>query len=218
MWFCLGLKQRTSFTTIIVNFLKKKLDPKFSHRIDPFFSKNLLVSGSPLNVSVLDNIGTSQDTGAGNTSKDVGSSSFHQRHKTFVLDNCFGAINRTGVFNSTTTGHHHTPSDGVDWVRSQSTDNSDSPSQEETGASGTLFSEKDWSKSIVKSEVESSVDEDTNARDDESSVETLDTIGSESFLVDIEESVELSFSVGAFVVVGESGSGKVQRVDNSQRH
>lgn len=36
---CLGLKQRTSFTTIIVNFLKKKLDPRFAHRIDPFFQK-----------------------------------------------------------------------------------------------------------------------------------------------------------------------------------
>lgn len=68
-------------------------------------------------------------------------------------------------------------------------------------------------------EVESSVDDDSDDGRDESSVETGDTVGGEGLLVNIDETVELSGSsdLGGLVVVGESGSGVVERVNKEER-
>lgn len=71
---------------------------------------------------------------------------------------------------------------------------------------------------LTKTEVETSVDDDTNDRGDEASVKTGDTVRSESLLVDIDQTVELTRAtlLGRLVVVGETGTGVVERVDEEK--
>jgi len=185
-------------------------------------SKNLLaiifdlLASSESDVSGGDDVETSKYTSTGDTSENVSTSTFHHGHETFVLQNLGSAIDGTLVFNTTTTGHHHSSSDGIDWVGSQTRNNGDRPTEEEGDKSGSRVANNDWFQRIVKSKVQTSVDEDTDARDDETSVETSNTIRSQSLLVNIDQTVVLSFTVLSFGIVSQSGSGKVQRVDNSQ--
>merc|ERR1712053_4039 len=175
-----------------------------------------LLASSESDVSGGDDVETSKYTSTGDTSKNVSTSTFHHGHKTFVLQDLGTAIDGTVVFNTTTTGHHHSSSNGIDWVGSQTGNNGDRPTQEEGDKSGSRVANNDWFQRIVKSKVQTSVDEDTDARDDKASVETSNTIGSQSLLVNIDQTVVLSFTVFSFGIVSQSGSGKVQRVDNSQ--
>merc|ERR1711899_11057 len=176
------------------------------------------LTGSPFDVSGGDDVETSKYTSTGDTSENVSTSTFHHGHETFVLQNLSTAIDGTVVFNTTTTGHHHSSSDGIDWVGSQTRNNGDRPTEEEGDKSGSRVANNDWFQRIVKSKVQTSVDEDTDARDDETSVETSNTIRSQSLLVNIDQTVVLSFTIFSFGIVSQSGSGKVQRVDNSQGH
>jgi len=177
-----------------------------------------LCTSSELDVGGGDDVEASKYTSTGNTSEDVGASTLHHGHETFSFHDLLSAIDSTVVFDSTTTGHHHSSSNGVNWVGSKTRNNGNRPTEEEGDEGGTVFSDDDWFEGIVESKVETSVDEDTDARDDETSVKTSNTIGSESLLVDIDETVVLSFAVFAFVVVSESSSGEIEGVDNSQRH
>jgi len=174
------------------------------------------LASSESDVSGGDDVETSKYTSTGDTSENVGTSTFHHGHKAFVLQDLATAIDGTVVFNTTTTGHHHSSSNGIDWVGSQTGNNSDRPTQEEGDKSRSRVTNNDWFQRIVKSKVQTSVDEDADARDDETSVETSNTVGSQSLLVDIDQTVVLSFTVFSFGIVSQSGSGKVQRVDNSQ--
>merc|ERR1719225_708782 len=65
---------------------------------------------------------------------------------------------------------------------------------------------------IEHTEVHSTVDEDTDSRDGEASVDALDTVGLQGLDVDVDETVELTLSTLAFVVVGQPGPGKVKGV------
>ena len=73
-------------------------------------------------------------------------------------------------------------------------------------------------KRVVDTEVETTVDDDTNDGGDESTVETSNTIGSEGLLVDIEETVELTSTsaLGRLGIVGESSTGVVHGVDEEE--
>ena len=59
-------------------------------------------------------------------------------------------------------GHHHTTSDGINWIGSKTRDNSNSPSKDEGSHEGSTFTNEDWFSSIVDTEVKTSVDEDTD--------------------------------------------------------
>jgi hypothetical protein len=78
--------------------------------------------------------------------------------------------------------------------------------------------EQEREKETGRTEVETSVDDDTDDGGKESSVETGDSVRLEGLPVDVDETVELSGSadLGRLVVVGESGSGKVERVDEEE--
>merc|ERR550517_449424 len=56
------------------------------------------------------------------------------------------------------------------------------------------------------------VDEDTDSRDGEASVDALDTIRLQGLDIDIDQTVELTLSTLALVVVGQPGPGKVKGV------
>ena len=72
---------------------------------------------------------------------------------------------------------------------------------------------------VVDTEVETTVDDDTDNRGDEATVETGNTVGRESLLVDVNEAVELTSSstLGRLRVVGETRTRVVERVHEEQR-
>ena len=121
----------------------------------------------------------------------------------------------------TTRSHHHSSSDSVERVGSETGTGGNTPSEEERGKEVTLkrTNENNGLDRVVETEVETSVDNDTNNGRDETSVETGNTVGGEGLSVDVNETVELSGSSlgGGLVVVGETGSGVVERVDEEER-
>lgn len=74
-------------------------------------------------------------------------------------------------------------------------------------------------KRIVDTEVQTTVDDDTDNRGDEPSVETGNTIRLEGLTVDIHETVELAVpsTLGGLGVVRKTSTSKVERVDEEQR-
>ena len=171
-----------------------------------------LVSVSHFDVKSLDFIGTGKDTSTGNTTKDIGTGTFHHWHESFRFKDLHTAVDWGFVVNTwnksyhfaarisygvltSTRGHHHSTSDGINWVGSKTRDNSNTPSKNEWSHEGTIFTNEDWLESIVDTEVKTSVDEDTDTRDSETSVETGNTVGGDSLLVDIDETVVLSLTV-----------------------
>jgi len=78
------------------------------------------------------------------------------------------------------------------------------------------MSGEDWLDGIVHSEIETSVYNDTDARDNETSVKSGKTVGSKSLLVNINDSVELFFSttlLGTLGIISQSSSGEIKRIN-----
>ena len=73
----------------------------------------------------------------------------------------------SGVFDSSSTGHHHPSSDGVDGVGHESSSYGNTITQSEAEKETGIRSQKHWFQGVVETEVETSVDEDTSAGDDE---------------------------------------------------
>lgn len=71
---------------------------------------------------------------------------------------------------------------------------------------------------IVDTEVETTVDDDTNDGGDEATVETRKTVRRKGLLVDVNETVELTLSstLGRLGVVGETSTGVVKGVDEEK--
>ena len=120
-----------------------------------------------------------------------------------------------------TRGHHHTTTDGVKGVRSETGRGGDSPAEEERGEEVALkrTNEDDGLDRVVETEVETTVDNDTNDGGNETTVETGNTVRSEGLAVDVNETVELALATlgSRLVVVGETGTGVVERVDEEER-
>ena len=95
-------------------------------------------------------------------------------------------------------GHHHTTTDGIDGVRSKARDNGNTPAEKQGDQERTVLTNEDGLGSIVDTEVETTVDEDTDAGDDETTVETADTVRGQGLLVDIDQTVVLALAVLAY--------------------
>jgi hypothetical protein len=120
-----------------------------------------------------------------------------------------------------TRSHHHTTTDGIERVGSDTSTGGDSPSESEGGQEVTLKSsdEQDRLQGVVHAEVQTTVDNYTKNGGHETTVETGNTIGSEGLLVDIYETVELTVTtlLGVLSIVGKTGTGIVERVDEEER-
>jgi len=176
------------------------------------------LSSSHFDVSTSDQIETREDTSTGNTSENVGTSTLHQGHETFILQDLDTTVKGGFVVNTSSGGHHHTTTDGINWVRSKTRNNGNTPSQKEGGQETRVVSQKHWFESIVKTEVKTSVDEDTNTGDNETSVKTTNTVRGKSLLVDVNETIVLSGTILGFGVVSKSSTSVIQRVDDGQGH
>ena len=60
---------------------------------------------------------------------------------------------------------------------------------------------------VVETKVHASINEDSNGRDGEPSIETLDTIRLEGLDVNINKAVELSFATLPLGIIGKPGPG-----------
>ena len=72
---------------------------------------------------------------------------------------------------------------------------------------------------VVDTEVETTVDDDTDDRGHEATVETGNTVRSKRLLVDIDKTVELTRTTrfSRFGVIGKTCTGVVERVDEEER-
>ena len=93
-------------------------------------------------------------------------------------------------------GKYHTTTDSVERVRRETCTGCDDPSEQEGSEEVTLKSagEKDGFKWIVHTEIETSIDNDTGDWRTESTVQSTNTIGSKSLFVNINQTVELTFT------------------------
>merc|ERR1712015_438198 len=151
-----------------VSFLHRRLAGPFLDVDDMEPASNhFLQAGSPRDVHGLELVETGEDTSASNTTEDVG----------------------------TSTLHHDPPPDCVNGVGHQASGNGHSPAKDKGGSHrGVLSSDQERLQGIKESEVHSTVDEDTDGGDGESSVQTLDAIGLQSLDVDINQSVKLALA------------------------
>jgi hypothetical protein len=105
-----------------------------------------------------------------------------------------------------TRRHHHATTDGIQRIRSNTSTSGDTPAEHEGGQEVTLkrTDEKDRLDGVVHAEVQTTVDNNTKDGGTEATVETSNTIGSESLAVDIDEAVELTLTTlaGGLGIVG----------------
>ena len=172
-------------------------------------NSNLSIGQSPFDVNFLEFVESSQDTSTGNTSQDIGAGTLHHGHEALVLEDLHAAIDGAVVFDGGTGGHHHTSTNGVNGVGHKAGSNGDTPTQQEGKQDGSVFSQKDGLQGIVETEVHATVDEDTDARDDEATVQALDTVGLDGLGVDVDQAVELTLATLAFGIVSQPG--KIKR-------
>ena len=109
--------------------------------------------------------------------------------------------------------YHHATTDCINGVGSETGSNSDNVTDNES-SSDTRVGRKERHDRIVETKVETTVDEDTDKGDVETTVETLDTIALEGLLVNIEESIELTLAIalGGLEIIGKTSTGVVERV------
>lgn len=131
-------------------------------------------------------------------------------------------MEHVSVLDGFTRRHHHTSTDGIQWVGSETCGDGASVS-ESKGCQKVVLEitdEEDWFGRVVETKVKTTVDDDTNDGWDESTVETGDTIGSEGLSVNVNETVELTLSgtlCGRLCVVGKTGTSVIERVDKDER-
>ena len=113
--------------------------------------------------------------------------------------------------------HHKSTSHGIERVGDDTGGNgnelSESPHGEHVGFLGIW--EENGLTSIEHTEVRSTVSDDTDDGDSETSVETLRTVLREDLLQAVNETVELTITALADIS-GETSSGEIQRVDDSE--
>jgi hypothetical protein len=161
-----------------------------------------------------------QDTGTGNTTENVGTSTLEERLDTLGGDDLAGSIHGSVVLDGLTGGHHHATTDGVKGVRGDTGTGGDGPSESEGSQEVVLEStgKDDRLERVVHTEVETTVDDDTSDGGHETTVETADTVRRKGLLVDVYEAVELALTtlLGGLGVVGKTGTGVVEGVDEKE--
>jgi len=168
----------------------------------------------------LEVIVTREDTSTGNSTEDVSTSTLEERLGTFLGNDLTESVERRVILDSGTRGHHHTTTNGINRVRSKTGTGSDSPTKSEGSEERALEVLREHRlKRIVETEVETTVNNDTNTRDVETTIQTSDTIRLEGLLVDIDETLELTLTtlLGGLGIVSETSTSIIQRVDEEER-
>jgi len=161
-----------------------------------------------------------QDTSAGNTTENVGTSTLEERSNTLLGNDLTSGIEGTLVLDGLTRSHHHTTTDGIQRIRSNTSTSRNCPTEKEGGQEIVLkrTDEEDGLNRVVHTKVQTTVDDYTKNRGCETTVETGNTIRGESLLIHIDQTVVLTgaTSLGILVVVGQTGTGVVEGVDEQK--
>lgn len=161
-----------------------------------------------------------EHTSTGNTTEDVGTSTLEERLDTLLGDDLATSVDGALVLDGLTRGHHHTTTDSVQRVRSNTSTSGDGPAEQEGGQEVTLkrTDKENGLDGVVHSEVETTVDDDAKDGGSETTVETGNTVGGEGLLVHIDQTVVLTgtTSLSVLVVVGKTGTGVVEGVDEEE--
>lgn len=167
----------------------------------------LLVSSQP----VLEFVVKNEDQSGTNGSVDIGQVTLEETTGTFLSVNLFEAIDSAAIFFGTSTRlHHKSSSDGVEGVGQGFGEGDTELGKEELGEHVSLsliFTEDPSLTGIVSTEVEGSVDEDTNKGDAQTSVNTLETVGFVGFGDTVDKTLVLFTDI-----VGQSGSAVIEGV------
>lgn len=161
-----------------------------------------------------------ENEGTTGSSDDVRETSLEESSWTFLSEDLVEAIESTVVkliSTSLSGGHHESTSDGIKWIRGDTSSNSDNLSESPLGKEWSLlvvFEELDLS-GIVKTEVGSSVHNDTNNGDTETVIEGTDSTVTGSLGETVDETSEFSFSSGTNIS-SESGSCEIKWVDEAE--
>lgn len=161
-----------------------------------------------------------QDTSTSNTTENVGTSTLEERADTLLSDDLAASIQGGLVLDGLTRSHHHTTTDSIQWVRSNTSTSGDTPAEKEGGKEVTLkrTDKDDRLERVVHTEVETTVDDDTEDGRTETTVETGNTIRGKGLLVNINQAVELTLTTRLSVlgIVGKTGTSVVERVDEKE--
>lgn len=169
----------------------------------------------------LDLVVDGQDTSTSDTTEDVSTSTLEEGLGTLTGNDLAESVEGGVVLDGLTGGHHHTTTDGVKRVRSDTSTSGDSPAEKEGSEERALkrTNQDNRLDRVVHTEVQTTVDNDTKNGGTETTVETGNTIRSEGLLVNVNETVELTLTttLGGLGVVGKTGTGVVERVDKEKR-
>jgi len=166
----------------------------------------------------LELIVTRQDTSTSDGTEDVGTSTLEEGLVTLLVDDLLEGIERGRVLDGLTRGHHHSSADGINGVGGETSQVGDTESENEGGEERSLeLSGQQGLDGIVKTEVQTTVNDNTESRERETAVKTGNTIGGDGLAVDINETVELTgTTVLALGIVGKTGTGVIQGVDEEE--
>lgn len=166
----------------------------------------------------LELIVSGQDTGTSDGSQHICSGALEEGLVALLLDDLVEGIEGRLVLDGLTGGHHHSSADGIDGVGSKTSQVGNTESENEGGKERALEGlGQQGLNGIVKTEVQTTVNDNTESRERETTVKTGNTIGGDGLAVDINETVELASSATlALGIVGKTGTGVVQRVDEEK--
>src|SRR4051812_38334854 len=104
-------------------------------------------------------------------------------------------------------GGKNAPADSIEGVRGETGTDGDGPAEQELGEEVVLevSGEEHGLERVVGPKVQSTVDDDADARDHEAAVETGDTVRGHGLLVHVKETVELALPaalLGGLGVIG----------------
>jgi hypothetical protein len=117
--------------------------------------------------------------------------------------------------------HHHATTDSVERIRGDTSTSGDEPTKKERSQEVTLerSNKHNGLDGVVHTKVQTTVNNDTSNRGTETTVKTSDTIRGKGLAVDVDETVELTFTalLCGLGIVGKTGTSVVERVDEEQR-
>lgn len=155
------------------------------------------------------------------TTQDVGESALEEGRRSFLLGDLDPAVEGVLVHDiglGTTGLHHHTSSDGIEWIGDDTGgcgyNLSDGPRDEDRGVL------RVWQHSlgsIEATEVGSTIDDNTLDRHVEATVQTDHTVRLDGLLQTIDQTVVLTLGSGTADISAQSGTGEVKWVDEAQR-
>ncbi len=183
--------------------------------LESFGYRRLVVRVHGFDVVLLDLTETGEHKSASDTTEDVGTRALEEGRNTLRLEDLPGAVKRAVVLDGGTRRHHHTATNRVNRVREDARDNRDSVTDgkvdEEAGVA------KHGHNGVVETEVETTVDNNTDAGNRKATVESRNAVSRESLLVHVDEAVELALATLALGVVGQARTRVVKRVDEAER-